>query len=83
MSLPMRQILADFTEGVKYIIPLYKAPWLRTFAATHRHRLRAQNCWTLAIVLRVSREWGFWNNEQWIQWERYVDSVQATLRKDC
>lgn len=61
----------------------YIAPWLRTFPATHRHRLRATNCWTVAITLRPWREWGFWHGEHWIQWEKYVDSTLATLRKDC
>src|SRR4051794_37340967 len=43
---------------------VYRAPWIRTFPANHIHRLRMINgggCWTLVIVLRPVREWGFWH----------------------
>jgi len=62
---------------------IYRAPWLRMFPATHKHRLRARDCWTIAITLRPWREWGFWNDGQWIPWERYVESDIATRRRDC
>lgn len=61
----------------------FQAPWLRTFPAEHRHRLKATNCWTLAITLKPSREWGFWNEGRWIQWEQYVNSALGTIRRDC
>lgn len=62
---------------------LFIAPWLRTFPATYTHRLRATNCWTVAITLKPCREWGFWNRGRWIHWQEYVDSALASLRKDC
>lgn len=62
---------------------LFVAPWLRTFPATHIHRIRATNCWTVVIVFRPVREWGFWNDGKWIQWEQYVDTAAARARKDC
>lgn len=39
----------------------YTAPWFRSFPAEHKHRIRvpSKNCWTLAIVLKITRQWGF------------------------
>lgn len=54
---------------------IYVAPWIRTFPATHVHRLSlidGEPCWTLVIVLRSVREWGFWHDGQWIHWKEYV-----------
>lgn len=55
---------------------IYTAPWLRTFPASHIHRITLcadrQPCWTLVIVLRSVREWGFWHEGQWIYWKDYV-----------
>jgi hypothetical protein len=64
----------------------YRAPWIRTFPATHIHRLsliNKQPCWTLVIVLRTVRQWGFWHLGQWIPWRQYVDSETATQMKSC
>lgn len=67
---------------------LYRAPWIRTFPAHHIHRIRlthpAKKCWTLVIVLRVVREWGFWHLGNWIPWKRYVgDAGIADKMKSC
>ena len=44
----------------------WRAPWIRTFPAEHRHRLRmfgpGKDCWTLVVVLRPVRGWGFWKD---------------------
>lgn len=61
----------------------YIAPWLRTFSATHIHRLRATDCWTLVIVGKPTREWGFWSNGQWVQWLQYIKSSLGDKRRDC
>lgn len=64
----------------------YRAPWLRTFPAEHVHRIRlvdGRPCWTLVIVLKTVRPWGFWSWGQWIPWRTYVGSEQATRRKAC
>jgi hypothetical protein len=63
----------------------YRAPWFRTFPATHIHRvtLPAGDCWTLVIVGPPVREWGFWHLDpiehgpvqgawRWIPWRAYV-----------
>jgi len=72
--------LSVFTE--------YRAPWVRSFPATHIHRLTvpSKNCWTLVIVLKTVREWGFWHSGRFIHWRDYVygaDAATATKMKDC
>lgn len=92
----------------------YRAPWLRTFPATHIHRLTlpracagcgapearpeahtsgcyiplflTRECWTLVIVFRPVRDWGFWHGGSFIPWRRYVHgtgSANADSRKAC
>lgn len=58
-------------NGEKY----YSSPWIRSFRAEHKHRIMTpeKNCWTIAIVIKPStREWGFWNEGQFIPWRQYV-----------
>lgn len=65
---------------------VYSAPWIRTFPAEHIHRIRlinGQPCWTLVVVLRTSRPWGFWHRVEWIPWRKYVNSETATQMKSC
>jgi len=66
---------------------LYKAPWVRSFPAEHIHRLRLidGDCWTLVIVLRANRPWGFWHVGRWIPWKEYVSEKggPADLMKSC
>jgi hypothetical protein len=66
----------------------YHAPWVRSFPATHRHRLQTPlgDCWTLCIVLKHEREWGFWNKGHWIRWDKYTTGSAkdiADRRKSC
>lgn len=64
----------------------YYAPWLRTFPAEHIHRIRlpeGATCWTLVIVLKATRPWGFWSGGKWIPWRQYVVSSEASERKSC
>lgn len=55
---------------------VFRAPWFRSFAADHRHRLTGPKphrpCWTLVVVGRPSREWGFWHAGKFIVWRDYV-----------
>jgi hypothetical protein len=59
----------------------YRAPWLRSFPATHIHRLRcpSKNCWTLVAVLKPVREWGFWHLGRFIPWKSYVRGEDAAI----
>lgn len=65
---------------------IYRAPWIRTFPATHVHRIRLDQgarCWTLVIVLKTVRPWGFWHQHRWVPWRTYVGSDAATKMKSC
>lgn len=65
---------------------IWRAPWVRSFPATHIHRLAMVDggeCWTLVIVLKSVREWGFWSSGHFIPWRKYVDSATADERKAC
>ena len=65
---------------------VYRAPWIRTFPATHIHRLcmiDGGTCWTVVIVLKSVRPWGFWDSQgQWWPWRLYVGD-DAIARKNC
>ena len=79
---PCHHGLQDRTD-----IKVYRAPWIRTFPATHIHRLSvpSKNCWTLVIVLKPVREWGFWHDRKFIPWRRYVEGEGgiADKMKSC
>lgn len=66
---------------------LYRAPWIRTFPATHVHRLSGPTpekpCWTLVIVLWRQREWGFWWEGSWVDWKSFVFGKDAARSKSC
>jgi hypothetical protein len=60
----------------------FRAPWLRTFPAKHIHRVtvdKRQECWTLVIVFRGYRQWGFWHLGRWIHWKSYVRGADANI----
>lgn len=59
----------------------YQAPWVRSFPATHIHRLMvpSKNCWTLVITLKATREWGFWHDRLFIPWRSYVKGKESAI----
>jgi hypothetical protein len=59
----------------------WSAPWARSFPATHQHRILARwgECWTLVIVLKTVREWGFWHEGRFIPWAEYVRGSSADI----
>ncbi len=63
----------------------WHAPWIRSFSADYIHRLEvpSRNCWTLVIVLKATRPWGFWHEGKFIGWREYVDSETADKMKAC
>lgn len=63
----------------------YNAPWFRSFPANYIHRLvvPSKNCWTLVIVLKNQRPWGFWHMGTFIPWREYVNSETADKMKAC
>lgn len=54
----------------------WRAPWVRSFPAEHRHRLvgptEEKPCWTLVVVGAPVRIWGFWGEGGFIPWQDYV-----------
>lgn len=64
----------------------FRAPWVRSFPAEHVHRLRlapGTTCWTLVIVLKAVRQWGFWRAGRFIPWREYVNSPDARGQRSC
>jgi hypothetical protein len=80
---------ADLASERALLVPMetkarkYQAPWIRTFRAEHIHRLSvpSKNCWTLVIVLKPVREWGFWHLGRFIPWRRYVEGEDGIADK--
>lgn len=66
-------------NGQIVIARVFRAPWIRSFPATHIHRLSAKNCWTIVIVLKTEREWGFWHAGRFIHWRSYVDGADSSI----
>ena len=61
---------------------VYRAPWIRTFPAEHIHRLKmidGGSCWTLVLVLKPTRNWGFWHSGRFISWRDYVDGSDSGI----
>ena len=76
----------SYVEETPHGDRVYTAPWVRTFPATHIHRLRLINkepCWTMVIVTKPVRAWGFWSAGKWVPWASYVDGSAARARKNC
>ena len=64
----------------------FRAPWVRSFPADHIHRIivnPGETCWTLVIVLRTVRQWGFWPFGRWVHFRDYLASPRADEAKDC
>lgn len=74
-------------NGYRREVRLYRAPWLRTFPATHIHRLSGPTpqhpCWTLVIVGMPVRPWGFWSLGKFVPWRQYVGSDNAKAKRSC
>lgn len=86
---PLGLVPATDQSGAFERRTLYSAPWIRTFPATHIHRIELlpdrRPCWTLVIVLKTVREWGFWPKGVWMPWRKYVapDSQAANDGRLC
>lgn len=65
----------------------YKAPWIRSFPAEHKHRLtgptKENPCWTVVITGKPTRSWGFWVNGLFVNWRKYVDVNNYIAHKSC
>lgn len=68
------------------LMHIYSAPWIRAFPPEHKHRITLDKgtvCWTLVIVCKIKRKWGFWHKGVWTHWKTFVDSKEADEVKDC
>ena len=53
----------------------YRAPWVRTFPASHVHRVMMVDggaCWTLCITLKPVRTCGVFSSAGWMPFEEYL-----------
>lgn len=77
-----------YNQGAFVKTERFVAPWFRWFPAAHAHRIQAKNCWTLCLVGRAKREWGFFYRQHpdatpfWILWNSYV-KLHGKERKSC
>lgn len=79
-------LLGQYIEETESGERVYRAPWIRSFPAEHKHRLKLidkRPCWTLVMVGRTTRRWGFWHNGTWIRWRKYLRSSAAISRRSC
>lgn len=61
-----------------------RAPWVRTFGAEHKHRVRlvTATVWTLVWTGRYTRMWGFWPGGRFVPWLVYVARDHG-IERDC
>lgn len=74
-------LAGSYVEETPAGFKTYNAPWIRTFPATHIHRISvpSKSCWTLVLVLRPVRDWGFWHDGRFIPWRNYVDGPDSHI----
>lgn len=84
---PIPQVGPDDEGGLRMQRDhIFQAPWFRSFPAEHIHRISMVDggeCWTLVIVLKAVRPWGFWHLGEFIPWRKYVGSETADKMKAC
>lgn len=44
---------------------------LRRAEHTHRTRVGPEGCWTVVLMARKRREWGFWREGRWMHWREH------------
>jgi hypothetical protein len=62
-------------QGNELYERMWRAPWLRTFPATHIHRTSSvgpRGAYTVCIVSRWKQNWGFLLNGKLMPWRDYV-----------
>lgn len=84
----LEEVIKQQRWGTSLEFHHYRAPWVRYFPPTHRHRVSGPTpekpCWTMVIVSRPRRAWGWWlDNHTWVHWRAYVGSDRAKQAKAC
>lgn len=61
-----------------------RAGMLRYRPAAHRHRTKVHEggCWTLVVMGRLERPWGFWHLGRWLPFKEYERRYGAAMRCD-
>jgi len=70
-------LLGKYREETPSGVRIYRAPWVRSFPASHIHRIvmvDGGSCWTIMITLKPVRSWGFWTPAGWRPWHKYVNT---------
>lgn len=78
-------LAGQYVEQTAAGLTRWISPWVRSFPATHAHRITVdpgKDCWTLVWVGRAEREWGFYydlgpgtGRALWVPWQRYIRSA--------
>jgi len=76
-------LLGKYREETPSGARIYRSPWLRSFPASHIHRIMVDggSCWTIMITLKPVRTWGFWTSAGWTPCDKYVNA--DLTRKNC
>lgn len=61
-----------------------RAGMIRHRPAEHRHRTKVhpKGCWTLVIMGRLERQWGFWVGGRWLGFREYEERYGEAMRCD-
>lgn len=75
----------EYTEETPSGTRTWSAPWIRTFPATHIHRvsLNTPSVWTLVYTWPRERASGFWVDGHWVLSGVYRQTARATTRASC
>lgn len=75
--------LVDPVRGWPHTIIKTRKPgtfgW-RNAETLHRVHLRGKPSWTLIVVRRQRREWGYLTDRGWVHWRSYWDGVEADAK---
>lgn len=74
----------QYREETPNGVRIYRAPWIRTFPAKHIHRISmidGGDAWTLVVVLKATRPWGFWHLGRFMPWREYVSGKDGIADK--
>jgi hypothetical protein len=67
-------------NGEKLYDREWRAPWVRSFPATHIHRMSSvgpKGAWTLCIASNWRQNWGFMVNGRLVSWRDYVKEYRS------
>lgn len=74
----------EFCDGGVVLRERMTAGMIRYRSAEHAHRTKvgAKGCWTLVVMLKKSRPWGFLRAGRWWPWREYEQTFGFGMRCD-